>query len=627
MNLVDRLVGYVNPAAGLRRISARRALDSVSASYDATAPSKQRKRHRDTQSPQQLVERNAVSLRAQARHLERNHDIARGILRTLTNNIVGPNGIGIEPQPRRADDTVHEEYAAALREAWRDWCITPEVSHVHHWSRLQRLMAKAWLRDGEVFGQTLMGAVPFLDHGTRVPFSLEVFEADFVPMDYSDGARIRNGIECNAWGRPVGYYVYRNNPLDTGVLPRSTDLKRIPADSILHIAVLDRLGQLRGVSEFASVITRLDDIKDYEESERIAAKIAAALTAYVKRGSPDMYVAPDGGTDADGNPLPRDIRIAPGMIIDGLGIGEEIGLIDSKRPNPNVVTFRQGQLRAVAGGIGASYSSISRDYDGTYSAQRQELVEQWVHYAVLTDDFVGQIVQPVWERFVLAAHLSGVAKRPADVVESSADDALYIAQSMPWIDPLKEANAWCTLVKAGFASEVEVIRKRGGNPRDVLEQISLFRQAAKDKGLKFDSDAGNANAAPAPAPADPNGDNTDPDQLAAAVAGLAVAVQASGNKAPEVHVSAPVTVHGAPINVEPPQVTLEAVMPENPITVQVEPAQVTVEAPVTVEAHAAPAQVVVQHPTRARQSVERDAAGEITATITDYEVPHAHSED
>ena len=146
----------------------------------------------------------------------------------------------------------------------------------------------------------------------------------------------------------------------------------MPWDRVLHLATLDHIGQVRGVSEFASVITRLEDIKDYEESERVAAKIAAMLTAYVKRGSPEVYdpeTAPSPGT--------RQIAFKPGMVIDDLAIGEEIGLIDSKRPNPNLITFRQGQLRAIAAGVGASYSSLSRDYNGTYSAQRQELVEQF----------------------------------------------------------------------------------------------------------------------------------------------------------------------------------------------------------------------------------------------------------
>lgn len=267
---------------------------------------------------------------------------------------------------------------------------------------------------------------------------------------------------------------------------------------MLHIACLDRLHQVRGVSEFASVITRLEDIKDYEESERVAAKIAAMLTGYIRKGAPDLYDPASNGTDEAGNPLPREINFQPGMIIDNLGMGEEIGLIDSKRPNPNVVTFRQGQLRAVAAGLGASYSSISRDYNGTYSAQRQELVEQWIHYATLADEFTGQFVQPVWEQFVAIAHASGVVRMPADVVPHTADDALYIGQSMPWIDPLKEANAWHQLVQDGFASEVEVMRKRGANPRDVLEQIATWRQQVADKNLTFSSDAANEPGAVKP---------------------------------------------------------------------------------------------------------------------------------
>jgi len=466
----------------------------VKALYEAAQPSRMRKMVRDQRSPDLQVQQGAVAIRAIVRNMEQNHDIVRGALRTLVNNIIGPGGIGIEPQPRRRDGSIHIEYAKALRDAYRDWCLTPEVTHRHHWAKVQRMMAKTWLRDGEAFTQSIVGNVPSLDHGTRVPFSLEMFEADLVPMEYTDlGKGIRQGIQRNAWGRPTGCWVWKQYPVDlsTTSLTRPNDLKFISWANILQLASLDRIGQMRGVSEFASVITRLDDVKDYEESERIAAKIAASLTAYVKRNEQNGFQTPDtsAGTDVDGNPNPRELSMEPGIIIDTLKVGEEIGMIDSNRPNPNLVTFRQGQLRAVAAGIGASYSSLARDYNGTYSAQRQELVEQWINYAILTDEFVGQFVQPVWQQFVRAAHMSGVVRMPADLEQFSEDDCLFVGQSMPWIDPLKEASAWHSLVRDGFASEVEVIRKRGGNPRDVLEQIASFREEVRKKELIFGSDA------------------------------------------------------------------------------------------------------------------------------------------
>lgn len=490
MNALDRLIGFFSPMAAVKRQQAR----SVLAYYEAGEPSRLRKFHRERGSQNEIVQRGAVAVRAQARHLARNHDLARGALRTLVNNVVGARGIGIEPQPRRADGTIHGEYAAALLEAYRDWCRFPEVTHRLPWSRLQRALARAWFRDGEVFAQMISGVRADLDHGTRVPFSLEAFEADMVPMDLNDPRRkIVQGIERNQWGKPLAVHALKT---DAGQISTQLghDTKRIPWERTLHLATLDHIGQVRGVSEFASVITRLEDIKDYEESERVAAKIAAMLTAYVRKGTPEHY--PEGQSEGQ-----REISFKPGTIIDDLGPGEEIGLIDSKRPNPNLITFRQGQLRAVAAGLGGSYSSISRDYGGSYAAQRQELVEQWIHYAVLCDEFTGEIVQPAWEQFVLACHLSGVVRMPADLKPGTQSDALYTAQAMPWIDPLKEALAWGELIDRSLASEQEAIRRRGANPRDVLDQRAEFLRLAREAGIP---PAGSSATAPPP--------DDDPDE-------------------------------------------------------------------------------------------------------------------
>lgn len=626
-NPVDRVVAWFSPRAGLQRLGARAVLAKA---HEAASPSRSRKFHRDTAGPNQIVSQGAVPLRAQARHMERNNDIARGILRTMVNNIVGPNGIGIEPQPRRPDGSIHEAYAAELREAWRDWCITPEVTHTFHFAAVQRMLVKTMLRDGEAFGQHLAGPVPYLDHGTRVPYSLELFEPDMVPLEYQNKDNTFQGIERNAWGRAVAYFVYKGNPLDNTNISaiaglNAGALKRIPAERIMHLALRDRIGQMRGVSEFASIIGRLEDIKDYEESERVAAKVAAALTAYIKKTSPEGYDGSLALTDDAGNPIGRDLRMNPGTIIDGLAVGEEIGIIDSKRPNPNVITFRQGQLRAVAAGIGASYSSIARDYNGTYSAQRQELVEQWINYATLTDEFVGLCLQPIWAQFVAAASISGIVKPPKDLRPGSETDALYIAQAMPWIDPMKEAEAYTALVKAGFASEVEVMRKRGVNPRDLLEQVAQWRKETAERGLVFSSDAANdvpPAAAPAEAPAAEAAQAQARAQASVAqqtnqqlISAMAAGVAAIAQREPQ----------GATIHVAasaPPAVSVPVTI--NPQAVHIAPAQVDVHnqvnpTPVTVQATVTPAAVVLNHPASSTAEHERDpGTQEIVRTVTTY---------
>lgn len=460
----------------------------VQAHYEGARPSPQRKFRRDNRSADQLVAQGGEALRNQMRYLERNHDLVEGSINTMVNNIVGSQGITPEFQPLRADGAIHEEYAAALTEGYKAFARRPEVTWEHDMSQCQRLVARSWIRDGEAFAQRLLGPVPMLQHGSLVPYSQELMEADMVPMHYDDGDRIRQGIERNAWGRKVRYFVLKRQPGETLALTADA-VKAIPADRMLHVAMRTRLHQLRGVTRFASVITRIEDLKDYEESERIAAKVAARLCAYIKRQTAEGegYVAPkDDNTDTL---IERFFDMAPGMILDNLVPGEDIGIIDSKRPNPNLIFWRNGQLRAFAAGIGASYSSISRDYSGTYSSQRQELVEQWVNYAALTDQFCEMYMRPTVEDFVMAADFSGVIKTPSDVKPGTAANCLFTAPSMPWIDPLKEISAWVLAVQAGFASEYEVMRKRGVSPEELLRQSIDWRKKTKAAGLVFSSDA------------------------------------------------------------------------------------------------------------------------------------------
>jgi capsid protein len=59
------------------------------------------------------------------------------------------------------------------------------------------------------------------------------------------------------------------------------------------------------------------------------------------------------------------MKFRPGMIFDDLQAGEEIGTIDTNRPNPNLEAYRNGQIKMLAAGTGPSFSSVAKTYDGT----------------------------------------------------------------------------------------------------------------------------------------------------------------------------------------------------------------------------------------------------------------------
>jgi len=458
--------------------------------HEVTRPSRQRKLARDWGSGNNIVGMDARQLRDQARHLERDLDLADNALNILVQNTVG-SGIDVLSAPRLPGQPIVRELALQLDDLWDRWWDAPEVTGRHDYGASQQLLFRTRCRDGESFYQHLLGHVPYLEHGSEVPYSIELIEPDLIPLDFTDPSRrILQGAERNAWGRVIAWHIYKNHPGDAFGL--STDTKRVDASVIGQVANIKRLHQVRGLSVFASAMSRFEDVKDYEESERIAAKVAASLTAAITK---DKDVSPGAGSPfaaqalvQDGIPM-RDLRMAPGMIFDDLLPGEDIAMIASDRPNPGAATWRKEQLRAAAGGIGVSYSSLSLDYNGTYSAQRQELVEKWGGYLILAEEFIAQAVRKHRLQFVHACVLAGLVRLPHGWNLRHLAASTYVRPVMPWIDPLKEAYARGEAEDRGWVSPQQNTLQYGNNPNDVMTQTADWRRLREANDLGADEQA------------------------------------------------------------------------------------------------------------------------------------------
>ncbi len=449
--------------------------------HEVTRPSRARKLARDWGSGNHIVGMDAKQLRDQARHLERDLDLADNALNILTQNTVG-SGIDVLSAPRLPGQPINRDLALQLDELWDEWWDAPEVTGMHDYGACQQLLSRSMFRDGESYYQDVFGFIPFFEHGTSVPYSFEMLEADLVPLDLNDPDRgLLQGVERNAWGRQVAYHVYKQHPGDGMGLMHET--KRVSTDFMHQIALINRLHQVRGLSVFASSMSRFEDVKDYEESERIAAKVAASMCAFIKKGQPEQFGASDGLAGhvviEDGQEV-RDLRMTPGAIFDDLLVGEDVGTVASNRPNPNAALWRKEQLRAAAGGIGVSYSSLSLDYNGTYSAQRQELVEKWGAYLMLGERFIAMAVRPQRHRFVEACVAYGKVKLPRGWTYRDLAASTYVRPVMPWIDPLKEAYAKGEAEDRGWVSPQQNTLLSGNNPNEVLLQTADWNEQRRD---------------------------------------------------------------------------------------------------------------------------------------------------
>ena len=499
----DRLLAGTFPEYQMRRVRARQ----VTAAYEAATASRTHRARRESRGPNQPVAEAAKSLREQIRYLEQNTDIVNGALDVLVSNTVG---LGIRPEfaVKKRDGTLHEEANQTLAALWSEWAKHPEVTGEHDEFAAQRLTARSLYRDGEVFLQHIQGTTPTLSHNTRVLYSYEMIDADMVPIDpfRTGGENVLQGVELNAWGRPSAYYIYREIPNDLLRGNRvqylnTAEAKRVPADNITHLKVSRRIRQVRGVSMFASVLKRLADIEEIDETERVAARIAAAMAAYIKKGEPVAY---DPTTSPD-KPQ-RELQFEPGMVFDDLEPGEDIGTIISNRPNNALIPFRAEQLRSAAGGLGTSYSSLSKNYNGTYSAQRQEMVEQRVIYGTMWSYFVERCERPKHRRFIDTVLLQPRLFRFDDIAPDSIYDCQFSQPAMPWIQPLQEANAYQALYDLGVTTRSDIIRSRGQEPREVAAQRRLEEEL-------FGPPPAKPSARPTPAqPIEPPDSPDAPDQ-------------------------------------------------------------------------------------------------------------------
>jgi lambda family phage portal protein len=485
MNIIDKILAPFAPGMVAQRLGARRLIQA----YEAARPSRTHKAKGEPHSADMAITLAGKSLREQARWLDENHDLVTGLFDRLEERVVGGQGIGVEPLPLTLAGDVHLEFAAQIKSGWAEWSLRPEASGELTRPQVERLVCRTWMRDGEALAQKLRGNIPSYKHLTAVPFALELLEPDYLPLDFCDqGKGIMQGIERDAWRRVRAYHLFKSHPGDMQGYYQNT--KRVESDRVIHIAHRKRLGQNRGVPLLHAVLIRLAEIKDYEESERVAARISAALAMYIKKGTPDDFNAPASGEVR----AERTFPIAPGMVIDTLLPGEDIGMIESNRPNPFLEGFRNGQLRATAAGTRMGYSTLARSYDGTYSAQRQELVEAQLGYDLLQHEFIDYWCRPVYREWLAMAIASGVIRVPTDVDPRTIYGAVYQGPVMPWINPVHEANAWETLVKAGFADEAEVARARGRNPQELKKSRESEIKTNREKDLVFSSDAGHSVA-------------------------------------------------------------------------------------------------------------------------------------
>ncbi len=441
------------------------------------------------------IDGSLVRLRNRSRQLCRDNAYARQALRAIGQNVVG-QGIRLQARVPGSGGMTDQRSSQAIEQLWRRWT---RHDYCHCAGRLAfeeiaRLAIQAMAESGDVF----IRLVPQVFGRSPIPLGLEILEADLVDEGKTegpdrDGNEWRMGVRVNRWGRPIAYRFRTRHPGDLAGSVGYSFLD-VPAEEVIHLAIIDRPGQTRGVPWFAAAIKRLHHLAGYEEAEVVRARASSSLMGFIS--SPEGELIGDDVYDAD-----RVTNFEPG-VFKYLAPGESVNVPQLDAPDGQFEPFLRAMLRAVAASIGCSYETVSRDFSqSNYSSSRLSLLEDREHWRMLQQHLIDHLYWPVFERWMMAAIGSGALQLPGGVAMPGMYHQLvrWFPRGWGWVDPTKEVQAYQAAVRCGFATQAQIVAEQGMDLEDILQGRATEVQRAAQLGLQFDTNPADDREGGAPA--------------------------------------------------------------------------------------------------------------------------------
>lgn len=521
-NLLDRLVLAVAPERGLRRLAARTAIEQLGrlpragrrSAYDGA------KSGRRTEGwvaagagVNGAVGQGLALLRQRSHDLVRNSPYAGRALDIITDNAVGT---GVMPRAATSSAARNKR----LDQLWARWAPLADVAGRASVYALQAEACSAMLESGAALlrpRRRRVSAAPSdrMPADPGVPLRLQLLEPDHIDLARSSlltttgSARIVQGVEFDADGRRLAYWLFPDHPGDGFAGFGRLTAQRVAAEDVHHVFVARRPGQVHGVPHLAPVMLKLRDLDDYEEAELVRKKIEACFAAFVTQsedpeadGAARVVASSRSETEetADGGSEAKRIEtLEPGMI-EYLRPGEKIEF-SAPAASSDYVEYVRANQRIVALGAGVPYELLTGDLSQVnYSSIRAGLLEfrrriERLRWQTLTP----LLLSPIWVEFVQACFLAGLVDRPEA-------DVIWTFPKFEAVDPQKDAEADLTEIRAGLVTWDEAVAKRGYDPREQLERIKAHQDTLDRLGIVLESDPRRARSAAAQPAANPAAD-------------------------------------------------------------------------------------------------------------------------
>lgn len=475
MGRFDDFLAAISPRWACTRLQWRAAFDEMTRSYDAGKVGRGNTHwHATNRAAEQEDRYDRDRVRARARDLERNSDILNANLLAFRRNVIGR---GFTLRPATGDGELDE----ALAELWKQWCKARncDVTGQQNLTEILRTLITRKKVDGGIL------LVKCYTEGGVVPFCVQMLEVDeldsMAQVPKKSGNRIVGGIEYDRYNRPA-YYHIRQYDLDGY---QTTNSIVLSAKDVIFYYTKRRPSQIREMSDLAPVLGRVRDANELITAASVRSRILACFGIAIKRVTNAVGGMGRNNRMTESRETYQGKTLSPGMILE-MNPGDEAQAIDPHGGSDDAGSMLKTLHRQIGAGLGLSYEASSRDMSQTnYSSARQGLIEDNETYAEEIDH-ITEILDELYESFVISAVLSGAVNIPDFWNKKSVYFAHQWARApKAWIDPLKEANANKIAVQTGQKTFQQIAAENGTDWKTQIEEMADVVKYARELGFEI----------------------------------------------------------------------------------------------------------------------------------------------
>ena len=388
-----------------------------------------------------------LTLINQSRHFYRNNSIYNGMIKRAVSYIIG-NGFKVQPTTKGRGSKAWNELAGKL---WIRDRRRPEIRRLLSGSRVEKMICREVIVAG--------------DTGVIKTKRDKVYLQQLVEAEQIAGPRtIADGIKKDeVTGAPLLYYVAPYSK--SGRLTRSK-AQQVSPENFIFITDPDRPSATRGVPACQSAFPMLHRINDVCDSEAIAWQLLSRMAIAVTReDGPSLGLAESSqDPNANGTELTGRLTEIGYALIYHAKPGEKVEGIQRNLPGANFTESIRMFLRLLGLPLGIPLEIILLDWTQSNYSQSRAVLEQayqtFMGYQEMLEEFYYREIYNWKIRQWIAA---GELKNRPDKYSHE-----WIKPTWPWIDQLKEAQAYGMKVDRGFTTHTAVCKSLNTERDDVI---------------------------------------------------------------------------------------------------------------------------------------------------------------